>query len=111
MKNVWGIFLGLEKRRQSKTYISEINTKEGKATKDYVEILETVQGFYEELYRRGGIDEKSIDVLESVENVLSKEDGDWCDREIEEAEVIEAIEGLRSGKSPGSDGWDRHRVV
>jgi len=100
-----GYFLGLEKRRQSKTYINEINTKEGKATKDYVEILERVQEFYEELYKRGGVDEKSIDdVLESVENVLSKEDGDWCDREIEEAEVIEAIEGLRSGKSPGSDG-------
>ncbi len=104
-KKCTGYFLGLEKRRQSKTYISEINTKEGKATKDYVEILETVQGFYEELYRRGGVDEKSIDdVLESVENILSKEDGDWCDREIEEAEVIKAIEGLRSGKSPGSDG-------
>lgn len=39
-----GYFLGLEKRRQSKTqYISEINTKEGKTTKDYVEILERVQ--------------------------------------------------------------------
>ncbi len=35
-----GYFLGLEKSRQSKTYISEINTKEGKTTKDYVEILE-----------------------------------------------------------------------
>ncbi len=88
-----GYFLGLEKSRQSKTYISEINTKEGKTTKDYVEILERVQEFYEELYKRGGVDERSIDdVLESVGNILSKEDGEWCDGEIEE-EVKEAIGG------------------
>ncbi len=100
-----GYFLGLEKRRQSKTYISEINTKEGKTTKDYVEILERVQEFYEELYKRGGVDERSIDeVLESVGDILSKEDGEWCDRDIEEEEVKEAIGGLKSGKSPGTDG-------
>ncbi len=28
----------------------------------------------------------------------------WCDKEIEEKEVMAAIEGSRSGKSPGSDG-------
>lgn len=100
-----GYFLGLEKRRQSKTYINEINTKEGKTTKDYVEILERVQEFYGELYKRGEVDERSIDgVLESVENILNKEDAEWCDREIDEKEVEAAIGGLKSGKSPGSDG-------
>ncbi len=90
---------------KGKTYISEINTKEGKTTKDNVEILEIVQEFYEELYKRGGVDERSIDeVLESVGDILSKEDGEWCDREIEEEEVKEAIGGLKSGKSPGTDG-------
>ncbi len=60
-----GYFLGLETSRQSKTYTREINTKEGKTTNDYVEILERVQEFYEELYKRGGVDERSSDeVLE-----------------------------------------------
>lgn len=48
-----GYFLGLEKRRQSRTYIHEINKKGGVVTEDYVEILERVQEFYGELYERG----------------------------------------------------------
>ena len=100
-----GYVLGLEKRRQSKTYIHEINLKNGEATEDYVEILERVQEFYGDLYKRGGVDERSIEeVLDSVDRKLSVGDMTWCDREISEEEVIEAIEGLRTGKSPGSDG-------
>ncbi len=98
-------FMGLEKSRQSKTYIHEINTKKGEAITDYVEILERVQKFYGELYKRGGVDEGSVDeVLRCVEKELGEEDRIWCDREIEEKEVIDAIEGARNGKSPGSDG-------
>lgn len=64
-----------------------------------------MHGFYEELYKRGGVDERSMDdVLESIENVLSKDDEAWCDREIEEEEVKEAIGGLKSRKSRGNDG-------
>ena len=98
-------FLGLEKRRQSRTYINEINKKVGGATEDYVDVLERVQEFYEELYKRGGVDEESMDeVLESVERELGAEDRRMCDGEISEEEVRKAIEGLRGGKSPGSDG-------
>ncbi|KAJ8004276.1 hypothetical protein DPEC_G00157130 [Dallia pectoralis] len=97
-----GYFLGLEKRKQSRTYIHEINNKEGKTTEDYVEILERVQEFYGELYKRGGVEEDIIEeVLDSVDSELNVIDREWCDRGIREAEVIEAIEGLGSGKSPG----------
>ena len=100
-----GYFLGLEKRKQNRTYINEINNKKGEIIEDYVEILERVQEFYGELYERGETDEGSIgEVLENVGNMLSEEDKSWCDREINEKEVIEAIGGLKSGKSPGSDG-------
>lgn len=100
-----GFFLGLEKSRQSKTYIHEIKNKDGRATQDYVEILERVQEFYGELYKKGEVDEQSIDeVLDCVGSKLSVEDREWCDRDINMKEVMEAIEGLSSGKSPGSDG-------
>lgn len=98
-----GYFLGLEKSRQSKTYIHEIHSKKREIITDYVEILERVQEFYGELYKRGYVDEASIDeVLKCVERELGEDDKRWCGREIEEEEVIAAIEGLRSGKSPGS---------
>ena len=100
-----GYFLGLEKRKQNRTYINEINDKHGEKIVDYVEILERVQEFYGELYKKGDIDQRSIDeVMESVEKKLSVQDRDWCDREINEREVMEAIGGLKNGKSPGSDG-------
>jgi len=38
-----------------------------------------VQEFYEALYKRGGIEEKSIDeVLDSVDKVLSKDITELC---------------------------------
>lgn len=70
-----------------------------------MEILDRVQEFYSDLYKRGSVDEASMeDVLKCVEKELVEEDKIWCDREIEEEEVIAAIESLSSGKSPGSDG-------
>ncbi len=64
-----------------------------------MEILERVQEFYGELYKRGGVDEASMDeVLECVEKELGEEDRIWCDKEIEEKEVIAALESSRSGK-------------
>lgn len=54
---------------------------------------------------RGGTAEDSTqEVLDSVDSKLSEEDREWCDRDINRKEVMEAIEGLSSGKSPGSDG-------
>ncbi len=68
------IFPGVRESRQSKTYIHEINTKKGEIITDYVEILERVQEFYGELYKRGGVDEASMDeVLERVEKKLGEE--------------------------------------
>lgn len=98
-------FLGLEKSKQSRTYIHEIRNKEGEVIEDYVGILERVQEFYRELYKGGGLEEDSmVEVLDSVESKLCTEDSEWCDRDINRGEVMEAIQGLKSGKSPGSDG-------
>lgn len=106
-----GFFLGLEKSKQSRTYIHEIKNKEGEVTADFVEILERVQEFYGELYKRGRVEEESIEeVLSSVEGSLSMEDKKWCDMDINVKEVSEAIEGLCSGRSPGSDGIELYKA-
>ncbi len=50
-----------------------------------MEILERVQELYDELYKRGEVDEANLDeVLECVEKELWEEDRIWCDKEIEE---------------------------
>ncbi len=50
-----------------------------------MEILERVQELYDELYKRGEVDEANLDeVLECVEKELGEEDRIWCDKEIEE---------------------------
>lgn len=46
-------FLGLEKRKQGRTYIAEIENEEGVVVNDYVGVLDTVQGFYSNLFKKG----------------------------------------------------------
>lgn len=101
-KRCTACFLGLEKNTQSRIYKHEIRNKEGKIIEA---ILGRVQEFYAELYKKGGTDRDRIhEVRDSVESKLSVDDSEWCDRDINRKEVMEAIKGLSSGKSPGSHG-------
>ena len=98
-------FLGLEKQKQCKTYIRELENEEGKIVNDYVGVLETVQGFYSNLFRKGGVDPGSMgEVLETVEARLTDSDREVCEMDLSEFEVKAAIKSLSTGKSPGSDG-------
>lgn len=48
-------FLGLEKKRQAKNYITEVENEKGEKNSDYVEILEVVEGFYANLLKKSGV--------------------------------------------------------
>ena len=98
-------FLGQEKRKQSRTYISEVVDGTGKTVGDYVEVLETVTQYFTELFRKGEVVEHSMTtVLENINCRIGLADRETCEGDITESEIQMAIEGLKGGKSPGSDG-------
>ena len=98
-------FLGLEKRKQGRTYIAQIEGERGEVVNDFVGVLERVQGFYSDLFSKGYVDKDSVDkVLGTVEHVLSDSDREVCECELVESEVTAAVSSLSNNKSPGSDG-------
>lgn len=98
-------FLGLEKSTQRRTYLRQIENVKGEVVDDYVEILETVQNFYKDLFKKGEVDEGCVqEILGSVEVKINGEDKLMCDGKITVNEVTDAIKGLQLNKSPGVDG-------
>lgn len=97
--------IGLEKNKQRRTYIREIENVKGEVVNDYVEILETVQNFYKDLFKKGEVDEGCVkEILDSVDVQVDVEDKQMCDGKITVNEVKDAIKGLQVNKSPGVDG-------
>jgi hypothetical protein len=98
-------FLGLEKNKQRRTYIREIENVKGEVVNDYVEVLETVQNFYKDLFKKGEVDEGCVkEILDSVDVQINVEDKQMCDGKITLTEIKDAIKGLQVNKSPGVDG-------
>ncbi|KAK2878230.1 hypothetical protein Q8A73_010385 [Channa argus] len=98
-------FLGLEKRRQARTYISGIADAEGKVQSDIVDILHSVQEFYTTLFsKQNGSQGNMGTVLGKISRTISHDDAAFCDGEIHLADVRAAITALNKSKSPGSDG-------
>ena len=100
-----GYFLGLEKTRQEKNYFEQVEGKDGEKITDFVGIVERVEEFYRELYKKEGVDEESSrQVIDKLEARLSDEDREVCEGEISKGEIENAINGLGRNKSPGIDG-------
>lgn len=49
-------FLGLEKTRQKRNSIHELENKMGETVNDFVSILEIVESFFRDLYKKGDVD-------------------------------------------------------
>lgn len=63
------------------------------------------QSFYEELYSESNLDQTTtIAVAEKLHRSLLAEDSILCDLPLTLREVEAAIDSLKPGKSPGSDG-------
>lgn len=98
-------FFDLERRRGKAEIIKELKNKNGESVKGTAEILREVKNYYEELFKENGMDEqKKRILLQQIKLRVGKEDKIECDKEISQEEIIEAINLLKSRKSPGIDG-------
>lgn len=98
-------FLNLEKSKQKRCFIMELENENGEKVTDLVGIIEAVQKFYEKLFKKEGVKQECVDViLDSLEARLEEDEREMCDKEICEEEIEEAIKQAKPNKSPGSDG-------
>lgn len=75
-------FLGLEKKRQAKNYITEAENDKGGKTSDYIEILEVVEDFCANLFKKSDTDSESVkQVLGTVGAKISAEEWQLCERD------------------------------
>ena len=98
-------FLGVEKKRQRKMWISTLKNKNGQTVKEIDKILSEVQNFFQKLYTKQKCENVEINkALGALKRKLNAEDREWCETEIGEEEIRTAIKSLNRGKSPGEDG-------
>ena len=97
--------LGLEKSKQKRIYLEQVEGKKGEIITDFVGIAERVEEFYRDLFRKEEMKEESMEsVLEKVEARLSEKDKEMCEGNIGTGEIEAARAGLGRNKSPGIDG-------
>ncbi len=98
-------FLNLEKKKQRKKHITELENEKGDRITDFVEIIREVEHFYKELFKKEGVKQECVeDVLNTVSARLSESEKNICERDIGIEEIKEAIKQTKKNKSPGSDG-------
>lgn len=96
-------FLGLEKSKQKRNYLEQVEGKQGEKIRD--RIAERVEEYYRDLFRKEEVDEESMkSVLEKVGVRVSEDDREMCEGNIGMREIEAAIAGLGRNKSPGIDG-------
>ena len=98
-------FLGLEKTKQRRNYINELENKNGERVSDFVSIIETVESFYRDLFKKSDVDNDCVEnVLDKVTVKINESEKQLCDDDILIEEVKKAINSIQPNKSPGSDG-------
>ncbi len=98
-------FLNLEKKKQRKKHITELENEKGDRITDFVEIIREVEHFYKELFKKEGVKQECVEeVLNTVSARLSESEKNICERDIGIEEIKEAIKQTKKNKSPGSDG-------
>ena len=100
-------FLGLEKSRQIKKNIQQLNTNDGQTVTENSQILEEQVKYYRKLYTSKAND--VIDVIQYLESTnitktLSSDQRDVCETEITIEECKSALFSMKQNKSPGADG-------
>ena len=102
-------FFSLENRCQSKKNIDKLKINDNTFIYDQFAILDKQKQFYESIYqsRENDNDNSHESVFFKGENItpVSLDDQNLCDGPITEAECINAINGFKKDKTPGTDGF------
>ena len=98
-------FLRLEKKRGSDSWISAMRSDDGSFATEINAICDSWVEFYSSLFSAAVTDpSEQSDVLDSLSAFLSPAQSELCEGLLPVEEARVAMEGLASGKSPGSDG-------
>ena len=97
----------LENQKRASDRMSQLaEKKDGKIFSDQQNIMRISTEFYKKLYQTEKVSEKIQEkLLKNVKTKLSKEKRTELDKPLTAKEIEEAINKLRSGKSPGLDGF------
>ena len=100
-------FLSLEKKRRAKQSITSIRDPDsGLIHHDPFEILGTWQRYYARLFTADKCDMMAQDaILSNLSRSLSRAEVESCEGLLSIPECKQALDGMSSGKTPGSDGF------
>ena len=101
-------FLGLEKLHAKNNTLTSITDSDGNKIRDEIEILQGIKSYYANLYSETKSSEETVKSFNDFcQNLkvpqVSEEDKHICDENITESEVLNAINKMRCGSSPGVD--------
>jgi hypothetical protein len=100
-------FLNLEKHRAKLSSINKIIDSDGREILDQKDIQNELKHFYSNLFTDNcKISQNECNTfLNSIElKTLSDEEIVSCGKILSEQELLESVEGMQDGKSPGNDG-------
>ena len=102
-EQVSAYLLGREKN--SKSYLNRINRDNGSVIVNPKAIILYIREYFEKMFIKEKCDEIYQDLfLELIDNIIDRNENDILTSEVTEMEICKALQGMKSGKSPGIDG-------
>ena len=95
-------FFNLEKSRYNAKTCMKVLKEDGELITEEKEILEELEKYYRDLYKKE--DGVSFNITNTLNHVISEQDYEDCKRLLSEAELKQAVDKLKSGRTPGEDG-------
>lgn len=85
-------FLNLENKKQRRKHIVELENGKGDKINYFSVIIEEVENFYKELFKKEGVKQECVDeVLGTVNVKLDEDEKNMCERDIDIEEIKSAI--------------------
>ena len=98
-------FFNLEKKRQQKKDMTELNSHAGTLLKESKDIRQEMNLFYKELFSEEDVDLDAQNwLLDQLSMSLDEEEQTSCEGLLTAEECRKALNGMDTGKSPGIDG-------